>query len=124
MGRPPFKVTGDMKAKVVELAKLGLPQDQIAYALRITTKTLRKHFHEELYDSAIEANRQILAKLFDLALNGNPGAATFWARTRCKFRAGGSLFDEEPSQSDPAAPPSTPQAVEFANNDGAPREDW
>jgi hypothetical protein len=123
-GRPPFEATADKRAKVVELARLGVPQDQIAHALRISAKTLRKHFRDEIYDSAIEANRQILTKLFDLAISGNPGAVTFWARTRCKFRNGGSPFDEETAPPDPTGLPSPPITVEFSNNDGAPRGDW
>jgi len=125
MGRPPIEITDEKKAKVAELAKLGLPHDQIAFALRITVKTLRKHFEPELYDSAIEANKRVLTKLYDLAVAGNPAAATFWARTRCKFRAGGSSLDDDetsPPQNPPA--PSSPGSVEMVNNDGAPHADW
>jgi len=121
-GRPLLRFTDVQRAKVVELAKLGIPHDQIAFSLRISTKTLRKHFHDQLYDCAIEANQQVLTKLFELAITGNPTAATFWARTRCKFRSGASILDEEPSQSkSPAATDDFEIGVE--NNDGAPLED-
>jgi hypothetical protein len=120
-GRPPLKFNEAQKAKVVELARLGIPHDQIAFALRISTKTLRKHFHDVLYDCAIEANKEVLTKLFQLAISGNPTAATFWARTRCQFRAGGSILDEEPSPPNSADPESIEPFV--TNNDGAPLED-
>jgi hypothetical protein len=122
-GRPPFEVTGAKKAKVAELAKLGLPVNQIARSLRISAKTLRKHFRDELDDSAIEANRQVLAKIFELAINGHAGAATFWARTRCNFRNGGSPLDDETSPSAPTSPGS-PTNLHFRNNDGDPLEEW
>ena len=121
-GRPPLKVTEDRRAEVAELAKLGMPQDQIAFLLRISVRSLRKHFRDELYDSAIKANHEILKKLYELALNGNPAAATFWARTRCKFRAGGSPLLEDTPEPDPPARNSELE-LEFPNNDGAPRED-
>jgi hypothetical protein len=122
-GRPPFKVTTENQAKVAGFAKLGVPQDQIAFSLRISPNTLRKHFRNELYEPAVEANRQVLAKIFELAISGNLAAATFWARTRCKFRAGGSSLDAETSQPNPPPPPQPPD-LEFSNNDGAPREEW
>jgi hypothetical protein len=124
-GRPPIEITDEKRKIVAELAKLGLPHDQIAFALRITAKTLRKHFRSELYDSAIEANKEVLTKLYDLAVAGNPAAATFWARTRCKFRAGGSCLDEEETSPSPEpAAPSSPGIIEIVNNDGAPHADW
>jgi hypothetical protein len=122
-GRPPLNFTAEHRARVVELATLGVPQDQIAFDLRISVHTLRKHFRNELYDSAIAANCAILKKLYDLAVNGNASAATFWARTRCKFRVGGSFFDEEATQTKPPATSVQPD-LEVSNNDGAPREEW
>jgi hypothetical protein len=122
-GRPPFKITPEAQAQVASLAKLGIPHDQIAFKLRISANTLRKHFRAELYDAAIEANTQVLQKLLDLALHGHPTAATFWARTRCKFRNGGSPLDEETSQSKPSGENASNE-LEAHNNDGEPLAGW
>ena len=125
-GRPSIAVTPEKQKKVAELSKLGLPHDQIAFAVRISVKSLRKHFKPELYDPAIEANTQVLSKLLDLAQAGNPAAATFWARTRCKFRAGGSSLDDGETSPQPQESPSpaAPGSVEMVIDDGAPRADW
>lgn len=114
-GRPRLKIDAEAKAQVAELAKLGFPHELIAYSLRMSVRSLRKHFRAELYDSAIEANKQVLTKLLDLALTGNATAAALWTRTRCKFPTPGSSHPEVKPQ---------PEPPEFANNDGAPREDW
>jgi hypothetical protein len=126
MGRPCIDVTPEKQKKVAELAKLGLPHEQIAFALRISVKSLRKHFKPELHDPAIEANQKVLTKLLELAEGGNLAAATFWARTRCKFRAGGSSLDDGETSPQPQESPSpaTPGSVEMVIDDGAPRAEW
>jgi hypothetical protein len=121
-GRPPFVATDDKKTIVKDLARLGLPHDQIAFSLKIGVKTLRKHFRHELYDSAIAANKAVLEKLLSLAVDGNTTAATFWARTRCQFRTGGSPLDEQtlpPNDSASGSP-----TLEIVNNDGEPLGNW
>jgi len=122
VGRPPLNFSKEDREKVAGLVQLGMPQDQIAFSLRISVRSLHKHCRDELYDSAIAANCEVLKKLYQLALNGNPAAATFWAHTRCKFRASGSSLDEEPAQTNPPAASQTTD-VEVSNNDGARREE-
>ncbi len=114
-GRPRLKIDAEAKAHVADLAKLGFPHELIAHSLRMSVRSLRKHFRAELYDSVIEANKQVLTKLLDLALTGNPTAAALWTRTRCKFPTPGSSHPEVKAH---------PEPPEFVNNDGAPREDW
>jgi hypothetical protein len=114
-GRPRLKIDAEAKAQVAELAKLGFPHELIAFKQRISIRSLRKHFRAELYDPAIEANKQVLTKLLELALTGNPSAAALWTRTRCQFPTPGSSLPEVKA---------LPPVVEIVNNDGAPREDW
>jgi len=114
-GRPRLKLDAKAKAEVAELAKLGFPHELIAFNQRMSIRSLRKHFRAELYDPAIEANKQVLTKLLELALTGNPSAAALWTRTRCKFPTPASSHPEVEAQ---------PPVLEIVNNDGAPREDW
>jgi hypothetical protein len=114
-GRPRLQIDDKAKAEVAELAKLGFPHELIAFSRRMSIRSLRKHFRTELYNSPIEANKQVLRKLLELALEGNPTAAALWTRTRCKFPTPAS------SQPEGKAPR---QIIDVFNNDGAPREDW
>ncbi len=113
-GRPRLKINAEAKAQVADLAKLGFPHELIAFSQRMSVRSLRKHFRAELYDPAIEANRQVLTKLLNLAIEGNAAAAALWTRTHCKFPTPGSSHPEVKVQ---------PPLLEIVNNDGAPCED-
>jgi hypothetical protein len=78
----PFRPTDQQRAKVRAMAAVGVPQDQIALAVRIDAKTLRKHFREELDTAAAEANAQVAGRLFKLAMEGNPIACIYWTKAR------------------------------------------
>ncbi|WP_119036790.1 hypothetical protein [Hephaestia caeni] len=51
-GRPPHEPTIESRQKCVLLAAVGKSPDEIAAALSITAKTLRKHYSRELRDHA------------------------------------------------------------------------
>jgi hypothetical protein len=83
MPRPSFKPTSEQQRTVKTMAAIGMRHEDIATALEITPKTLRKHFRKELTRGAIEANAKVGQTLFSMATSGRNIAATiYWERTR------------------------------------------
>ncbi len=69
------------------MAGYGVPQDDIAVVIGITSRTLRKHFRHELDVAVIEANRRVAQCLFKQATTpGNIGASIFWLKARAGWR--------------------------------------
>jgi hypothetical protein len=87
------------------MAAYGIPQEQIVTVLRsskrkdadgiasdvpgakhITSKTLRKHFRQELDTAAIEANAQIAGSLFQKARGGDTISMIFWLKVRAGWK--------------------------------------
>jgi DNA-binding CsgD family transcriptional regulator len=90
-GRPPYVPTNEHRARVKILGRHGVPQNDIAASLGISTPTLRKHYRQDLKLAAAEANEQVLDSLYQLATSRRcAAAAIFWAKTRCNFRQKGS----------------------------------
>jgi hypothetical protein len=86
-GRPPHVPTNEQRAKVAEMAGLGIPHYQIGISLDFGVKTLRKYYRRELTKAAIAVNHRIVRTLHDMAVSGKFVAATiFWVKTRCGFR--------------------------------------
>ena len=103
---------------VVKMASLGTSQEDIAFVIGISPKTLRKYFRKELNESAINANLQVAETLFKMATSGNHIAATiFWAKTRNGFKVPTPI---PPPTIIKAALPSPPPTILVVNNDGAP----
>ena len=86
MARAPFKPTDELRAKVRQLAIVGLPQDDIAKLVRCSPKTLRKHFRRELDEGGAEANALVAGFLFQAAKAGNVAAQIFWLKTRARWK--------------------------------------
>ena len=81
-GRPTFKPTGKLREQVITLSSNGLPHIQIAPLIGCSSpKTLRKHFREELNIGKIQANAKVAGALYQLALEGNVKAQSFWLKT-------------------------------------------
>ena len=81
-GRPTFKPTGKLREQVITLSSNGLPHIQIAPLIGCSSpKTLRKHFREELNLGKIQANAKVAGALYQLALEGNVKAQSFWLKT-------------------------------------------
>jgi hypothetical protein len=76
---------------VKSLAAYGFRQDDIAAGLGLSSRTLRKHFREELDRGSLEANSQVAQALFRNAMAGNTTAQIFWLKCRAGWREGGSL---------------------------------
>jgi hypothetical protein len=73
-GRPELKPTAKMRRTVEEMRYCGESEDTIARALKISTRTLRKHFVEELADGHANRSREVLGLLFKSARSGNVSA--------------------------------------------------
>jgi hypothetical protein len=68
-----------------EMAAYGVPEADIACALVIDAKTLRKHCREELDTGHVKATAKVAEFLFRMATTGGPQCVTatiFWMKTR------------------------------------------
>ena len=68
------------------LSALGVPQEDIALRLKISSDTLVKYYQEELDEGRIDANSAIAGTLFNQAKKGNTAAAIFWLKTRARWK--------------------------------------
>jgi hypothetical protein len=86
MARPSFQPSEEQRRQVKLLVAFGNKQQQIATVLKISDRTLRKHFREELNRGATEANSQIANALFKKAKDGDTTAQIFWLKCRAGWR--------------------------------------
>src|SRR6266699_6373090 len=85
-----FKPNEADKITVRVMAAAGFPHEAIARCLGedgIDPKTLRKHFEHELATASARANAAVANKLYQMAIAGDPPAATmFWLKCRANWR--------------------------------------
>ena len=74
------------RRQVEAMAAYGIPEADIARAVNIDPKTLRKHYRDELDFGTIKANTQVAGFLFNSARNGNVTAQIFWLKTRARWK--------------------------------------
>jgi ribonuclease HII len=89
VGQPAYDPTPEQRKMVNAMASVGVPQEEISTVLGIDSKTLRKHFREELDTALIKANAKVAANLFTQATKDDfraAPAAMFWAKTRMGWR--------------------------------------
>ena len=86
MARPNFEPTEEQRRQVKMFTAFGNTQQQIASVLKVSDRTLRKHFREELNRGGTEANSQIAHALFKKAKDGNTTAQIFWLKCRAGWR--------------------------------------
>ena len=68
-------------ARVARMARVKLPEYQIAFVLGIGVKALRALYAEEMLTEAIEAELEVRETLLRIALSGkHAGATMFWAK--------------------------------------------
>ena len=84
--KPPHEPTKQSRELVSLHATVGTRQDVIADLLGIDPKTLRKHYRQELSQSAAKANATIGGTLFNKAKGGDTAAMIFWMKTRAQWR--------------------------------------
>ena len=68
------------------LSALGVPHEDIALRLKISSDTLVKYYQEELDEGRIDANSAIAGTLFNQAKKGNTAAAICWLKTRARWK--------------------------------------
>ena len=85
-GRPPYVPDARDRGLVEVLVASGLAQDQIATALEISVRTLRKYYKRELTVGTIKANAAVAQALFNQAKNGNVKAQMFWLSCRAGWK--------------------------------------
>jgi hypothetical protein len=68
------------------LAAVGIPYEDIATKLEISSDTLVKYYKADLEAGRIDANASIGQTLFQQAKKGNTAAAIFWLKTRARWR--------------------------------------
>ena len=96
-----FVPTEEQRRMVHAMAGYGVPQDDIALVIGITSRTMRKHFRHDLDVAMIEANARVAQCLFKQAtVPGNIAATIFWLKARAGWR------EKQPSDAanEPAAP--------------------
>ena len=85
------------------MAGYGVPQDDIALVIGITSRTMRKHFRHELDVAVIEANTRVAQCLYKQATTpGNIAASIFWLQARAGWR-----------EKHPEPPPDLPPKAEL-----------
>jgi hypothetical protein len=98
MSRPRFVPTKEQRLTVKSLSAYGIKQEGIARMVGLrSTKTLRKHFPEEIALGAIEAVAQVSQTHYQMAKSGKHAASTIhFLNTRARW------LDE---QGGPVSPP-------------------
>ena len=96
MANPPHAPTEKSRAEVAALYSYGIPQKEIASFIGIDTKTLSKHYREELDVAQVKAHASVGRFLFQSATGATlkegashsdcVRAAMFWAKTRMGWK--------------------------------------
>ena len=96
MANPPHAPTEKTRAEVAALYSYGIPQKEIASFIGIDTKTLSKHYREELDVAQVKAHAAVGRFLFQSATGATlkegashsdcVRAAMFWAKTRMGWK--------------------------------------
>ena len=91
-----YTPTEEQRRMVKVMSGFGIPQTDIARQVGIDTKTLRKHFREELDRGMTDANMRVAQSLFTMATTGGSvAAAIFWMKARAGWR---EKHPEEPGE--------------------------
>ena len=100
MSKPKFVPTEEQKRTVKSMAAYGIKQEGIARVLRFrSSKTLRKHFREELDLGEIEGVAQVAQTHYQMARSGKYPASTI------HFLEKRRRWMEDPSETGPVAVP-------------------
>jgi hypothetical protein len=92
MGRRAHAPDPSQRRQVEALRAYGIPETDIARAVSIDPKTLRKCYREELDLGETKANAQVAGFLFTAAKNGNVTAQIFWLKTRARWKEAPAEF--------------------------------
>lgn len=94
------KPTDENRKIAKTLAAVGIPFEDIATKLDISSDTLVKYYKADLEAGRIDANASIGQTLFQQAKNGNTTAAIFWLKTRARWKETHALEHSGPDGSE------------------------
>lgn len=108
----PHQVTPESVAQVQRLAKLGIPQDQIALFMGMSKMTLSKHYKDMMAVVRIDNISAVAETAFALAVSGKcPAMTMFYLKTQARWRE-----TDSPDES-VAKEPITRIQIETVNGD-------
>jgi hypothetical protein len=92
----PHQPTDELRAQVEQMSSFGIPQENIARSIGISSPTLRKYYREELDTAEDKANGKVAGFLFTAA-SGDAitqgasyadclRASMFWLKTRAGWK--------------------------------------
>lgn len=84
-GRPPYQPTDEQRLTVKAMTGYGIKQEDIAVAMDIDKKTLRKYYRRELDIGETMATSKVAESLYQNALAGNVAAQIFWMKARADW---------------------------------------
>ena len=100
-GRPPYQPTPEIARQVETMTGFGIRQEDIAIALDIHSKTMRKYYKRELDTGAIRANTRVAQALYKNAVvNENVQAQIWWTKCRMGWKGDYSTIEHTGKQSD------------------------
>lgn len=82
MSRQAFSPTQAQRELASILAAAGFRETDIASALHVDPKTLRKHLRVELDEGHGHVNARVVMTLYRQALSGNTAALIWWTKAR------------------------------------------
>ena len=87
VGRPALVPTPEERQIVEELSGLGIPQEQIASAVRggIDKVTLYKYFRMELDEGKRKMNAKVAKRAWQRIEEGSDKILELWLRTQCRW---------------------------------------
>lgn len=78
--------TSETRAKVLKLAREGVPREVIARKIGISKRCMMEHYPDELRQGSADAKARMSRCLFRRAIKGDTTAAIFWAKTRMRWK--------------------------------------
>lgn len=76
----------ELRPKIKLMTAIGIPQAQIAGALKMSLETLGRCYRDDLDYGATEANSVVGGKIFEAAKRGESWACTLWAARRMGWK--------------------------------------
>jgi len=85
-GRPAHEPTEATRQTVQMHTMVGTPQEVVADVLGIDSKTLRKHYRDELDLAKARANASVCGSLYKKCMAGDTTAMIFWLKTQAQWK--------------------------------------
>lgn len=126
IGRPPHEPTPHSREQVEAMAGLGMTHDEICLLTKLSGKTLRKHYAEELDAGAIKMHLSVKNRLRTLMTQDDDlkvAASTvmFFLKTQCGWSEK-TKHEHTGADGDPLTMPPPLLQIEFVNPGDVPIE--